>query len=199
MALAPFIAAPTQRVALLMAEIERTEHGDSGRRAGLDLARGARAARSGLDRGRLCQRSLAAGLAGHRAAGCLPVADAGRRTAVRQGWRDRILAFEEAMLATPRRAVVLEPPKDVSRTGRRADRAVRPLLQRLRRPPSRTMRRRRLPPLRRPPPRRPAPRSRSPRQRQPRPSRPNRRQASRPRCSARGRISRRPFRPRFRP
>src|ERR1700736_5863108 len=30
-ALAPFIAAPTQRVAMLMAEIERTEHGDSGR------------------------------------------------------------------------------------------------------------------------------------------------------------------------
>ena len=30
-ALAPFIAAPTQRVAMLMAEIERTEHGDSGK------------------------------------------------------------------------------------------------------------------------------------------------------------------------
>ena len=30
-ALAPFIAAPTQRVAMLMAEIERTEHGDFGR------------------------------------------------------------------------------------------------------------------------------------------------------------------------
>jgi HemY protein len=30
-ALAPFIAVPTQRVALLMAEVERTEHGDSGR------------------------------------------------------------------------------------------------------------------------------------------------------------------------
>ncbi|SIO04993.1 HemY protein [Bradyrhizobium erythrophlei] len=30
-ALTPFVAAPTQRVALLMAEIERTEHGDSGR------------------------------------------------------------------------------------------------------------------------------------------------------------------------
>jgi HemY protein len=30
-ALAPFTSAPTQRVALLMAEIERTEHGDSGR------------------------------------------------------------------------------------------------------------------------------------------------------------------------
>ena len=28
---APFAAAPTQRVAMLMAEIERTEHGDSGR------------------------------------------------------------------------------------------------------------------------------------------------------------------------
>ncbi|THD71060.1 MAG: hypothetical protein E7813_06615 [Bradyrhizobium sp.] len=30
-ALAPFTAAPTQRMAMLMAEIERTEHGDSGR------------------------------------------------------------------------------------------------------------------------------------------------------------------------
>jgi HemY protein len=30
-ALSPFIAAPTQRVAMLMAEIERTEHGDSGK------------------------------------------------------------------------------------------------------------------------------------------------------------------------
>jgi HemY protein len=30
-ALAPFIAAPTQRIAMLMAEIERNEHGDSGR------------------------------------------------------------------------------------------------------------------------------------------------------------------------
>jgi HemY protein len=29
--LAPFVAAPTQRVAMLMAEIERSEHGDSGR------------------------------------------------------------------------------------------------------------------------------------------------------------------------
>jgi HemY protein len=30
-ALAPFVSAPTQRVAMLMSEIERTEHGDSGR------------------------------------------------------------------------------------------------------------------------------------------------------------------------
>src|SRR5206468_11457908 len=30
-ALAPFASSPTRRVAMLMAEIERTEHGDSGR------------------------------------------------------------------------------------------------------------------------------------------------------------------------
>ncbi len=30
-ALAPFVASPTQRVAMLMAELERSEHGDSGR------------------------------------------------------------------------------------------------------------------------------------------------------------------------
>jgi HemY protein len=36
-ALAPFTAIPTQRVALLMAEIERTEHGDSGRARGWTL------------------------------------------------------------------------------------------------------------------------------------------------------------------
>ncbi len=84
-ALAPFIAAPTQRVALLMAEIERTEHGDCRPGTGVDLARGARTARSGLDRGWLCQRSLAAGFAGHRKARCLPVADAGGGAAVRSG------------------------------------------------------------------------------------------------------------------
>ena len=104
-ALAPFIAAPTQRVAMLMAEIERTEHGDSGRARAWTLARGARAARSGLDRGRLCQRSLAAGVAGDRAARCLPVADAGRGAAVRQGGRDRSLAVRgsHAGDAAPRR------------------------------------------------------------------------------------------------
>ena len=83
-ALAPFIAEPTQRVAMLMAEIERTEHGDCGRARAWTLARGARAARSGLDRGWLCQRSLAAGVAGQRTAGRLPVADAGGGAAVRQ-------------------------------------------------------------------------------------------------------------------
>src|SRR6202165_6014333 len=39
-ALAPFIAAPTQRVAMLMAEIERTEHGDSGKARGWTLRGG---------------------------------------------------------------------------------------------------------------------------------------------------------------
>ncbi len=52
--------------------------------AGVDLARGARIARSGLDRGRLCFRSLAAGVAGVRPARCLPVADAVVGAAVRQ-------------------------------------------------------------------------------------------------------------------
>ena len=62
-------------------------------RPGVDAARGARAARSGVDRGWLCQRSLAAGVAGHRTARCLPVADAGREPAVGQGRRDRILGL----------------------------------------------------------------------------------------------------------
>ena len=60
-------------------------------RAGVDVARRTRAARSGLDRGWLCQRSLAAGVAGQRAAGRLSVADAGRSAAVRQRRCDRIL------------------------------------------------------------------------------------------------------------
>ena len=92
-ALAPFIDRPTQRVALLMAEIERTEHGDSGRARAWTLARGARDARSRLDRRRLCQRPLAAGVAGHRTARCLPVADTRCEPAVRQGRRDRILSL----------------------------------------------------------------------------------------------------------
>ncbi|KAH2821029.1 hypothetical protein KXV85_002958, partial [Aspergillus fumigatus] len=58
-------------------------------RADVGDARGARAARSGLDRGRLCQRPLAAGLAGHRQARRVPVADAGREPAPGQGRHDR--------------------------------------------------------------------------------------------------------------
>src|SRR4029077_4785994 len=41
-ALAPFVEAPTQRVAMLMAEIERTEHGDTGKARAWTL-RGVRA------------------------------------------------------------------------------------------------------------------------------------------------------------
>ena len=89
-ALAPFIAAADAA----------GRHADGGDRtyrawrfrprAGVDVARRARAARSGLDRGWLCQRSLAAGVAGQRAAGRLSVADAGRSAAVRQRRCDRI-------------------------------------------------------------------------------------------------------------
>ncbi len=89
-ALAPFTAAPTQR-------ISAPDGGDRAHRAwrqrqgaGLDLARGARAARFRLDRRRLCQRPLAPGVAGHGAAGRVPVADPGRKPASGQGHDDRI-------------------------------------------------------------------------------------------------------------
>ena len=203
-ALAPFIAAPTQRVALLMAEIERTEHGDSGRARAWTL----RAVRALHD-----PAWTADGYVSDRWRPVSPVT--GRLDAFQwqtpvaalpsdKGGAIESSAFEEAMLATPRRAVVLEPPKDVverrSRLRRPTPRHLppRPRLQRLRRPPSRTMRLRRLPPPRRPPPRRPAPRP-APPPRRPRPSRPNRPQAGRPPCSVRGTIFRRPFRPPFRP
>ncbi len=100
-ALAPFIDAPTQRVAMLMAEIERTEHGDSGRARAWTL----RAVRALHDpvwtADGYVSVDMAAGVAGDRPARRVPVADAGRGPAVRQ---DAIepSPFEEAMLA-PRR------------------------------------------------------------------------------------------------
>jgi HemY protein len=115
-ALAPFIAAPTQRVALLMAEIERTEHGDSGRARAWTL----RAVRALHD-----PAWTADGYVSDRWRPVSPVT--GRLDAFQ--WQTPVAAlpsdkggaiesspFEEAMLATPRRAVVLEPPKpkDVS-------------------------------------------------------------------------------------
>ncbi|MBA2402298.1 MAG: hypothetical protein H0V72_27100 [Bradyrhizobium sp.] len=109
-ALAPFVAAPTQRVALLMAEIERTEHGDSGRARAWTL----RAVRALHD-----PAWTADGYVSDRWRPVSPVT--GRLDAFQ--WqtpvaalpsdrRDTIEAspFEEAMLATPRRTVVLEPP-----------------------------------------------------------------------------------------
>ena len=111
-ALAPFIAQPTQRVALLMAEIERTEHGDSGRARAWTL----RAVRALHD-----PAWTADGYVSDRWRPVSPVT--GRLDAFQ--WQTPVAAlpsdkgpaiesspFEEAMLATPRRAVVLEPPKD---------------------------------------------------------------------------------------
>jgi HemY protein len=113
-ALAPFIAAPTQRVALLMAELERTEHGDSGRARAWTL----RAVRALHD-----PAWTADGYVSDRWRPVSPVT--GRLDAFQ--WQTPVAAlpsdkgvaiessaFEEAMLATPRRAVVLEPPKDVN-------------------------------------------------------------------------------------
>jgi HemY protein len=113
-ALAPFIAAPTQRVALLMAEIERTEHGDSGRARAWTL----RAVRALHD-----PAWTADGYVSDRWRPVSPVT--GRLDAFQ--WQTPVAAlpsdkgpaiesspFEEAMLATPRRAVVLEPPAPIA-------------------------------------------------------------------------------------
>jgi HemY protein len=113
-ALAPFIAAPTQRVALLMAEIERTEHGDSGRARAWTL----RAVRALHD-----PAWTADGYVSDRWRPVSPVT--GRLDAFQ--WQTPVAAlpsdkgpaiesspFEEAMLATPRRAVVLAPPEPVN-------------------------------------------------------------------------------------
>jgi HemY protein len=113
-ALAPFVAQPTQRVALLMAEIERTEHGDSGRARAWTL----RAVRALHD-----PAWTADGYVSDRWRPVSPVT--GRLDAFQ--WQTPVAAlpsdkgpaiessaFEEAMLAAPHRAVVLEPPKDLN-------------------------------------------------------------------------------------
>ena len=110
-ALAPFIAAPTQRVAMLMAEIERTEHGDSGRARAWTL----RAVRALHDPAWTAD--------GYVSDSWRPVSPVTGRLDAFQ-WQTPVAAlpsekgaaiesspFEEAMLATPRRAVVLEPPQ----------------------------------------------------------------------------------------
>jgi HemY protein len=113
-ALEPFIAAPTQRVALLMAELERTEHGDSGRARAWTL----RAVRAAHD-----PAWTADGYVSDRWRPVSPVS--GRLDAFQ--WQTPVAAlpsdkgaaiesspFEEAMLATPRRAVVIAPPEPVN-------------------------------------------------------------------------------------
>jgi HemY protein len=109
-ALAPFIAAPTQRVAMLMAEIERTEHGDSGKARAWTL----RAVRALHD-----PVWTADGYVSDRWRPVSPVS--GRLDAFR--WQTPLAAlpsdgngaiesspFEEAMLAAPHR---VEPPRQV--------------------------------------------------------------------------------------
>jgi HemY protein len=112
-ALAPFVAQPTQRVAMLMAEIERTEHGDSGRARAWTL----RAVRALHD-----PAWTADGYVSDRWRPVSPVS--GRLDAFQ--WQTPVAAlpsdrgdaiesspFEEAMLAAPHKAVVLEPPTPV--------------------------------------------------------------------------------------
>jgi len=109
-ALAPFVAAPTQRVAMLMAEIERTEHGDSGRARAWTL----RAVRARHD-----PVWTADGYVSDRWRPVSPVT--GRLDAFQ--WQAPLAAlpsdknapiesspFEEAMLAPPR---PVEPPREV--------------------------------------------------------------------------------------
>ncbi len=67
-ALAPLLSAPTQRVAMLMAELEETESRRPRARARMDVTCSACAPRSGLDRRWAYFRALDAGLAGVRQA-----------------------------------------------------------------------------------------------------------------------------------
>jgi HemY protein len=110
-ALAPFVAAPTQRVAMLMAEIERTEHGDSGRARAWTL----RAVRALHDPVWTAD--------GYVSASWRPVSPVSGRIDAFQ-WQTPLAAlpsdknagvevspFEEAMLAAPRR---VQPPNDVA-------------------------------------------------------------------------------------
>ncbi len=110
-ALAPFVAAPTQRVAMLMAEIERTEHGDSGRARAWTL----RAVRALHDPVWTAD--------GYVSASWRPVSPVTGRIDAFQ-WQTPLAAlpsdknaaveaspFEEAMLAPPRR---VQPPTETT-------------------------------------------------------------------------------------
>ena len=84
-------------------------------RAGVDAARGPRPARSGVDRGRLRLRPLAPGVAGHRPARRVPVADAAGGAAVGQGRHRRGLAVRgsDAGAAAPGPSESL-PPRELA-------------------------------------------------------------------------------------
>jgi HemY protein len=117
-ALAPFVAAPTQRVAMLMAEIERTEHGDSGRARAWTL----RAVRALHDPVWTAD--------GYVSASWRPVSPVSGRIDAFQ-WQTPLAAlpsdknaaveaspFEEAMLAAPRR---VEPPSNLETSNLQSD------------------------------------------------------------------------------
>jgi HemY protein len=110
-ALAPYTASPTQRVAMLMADIERTEHGDSGRARAWTL----RAVRARLD-----PAWTADGYVSDRWRPVSPVT--GRLDAFQwqaplaslpsdKGHTIESSPFEEAMLAAP------SPPREVAAAG----------------------------------------------------------------------------------
>ena len=118
-ALAPFIDRPTQRVAMLMAEIERTEHGDSGRARAWTL----RAVRALHD-----PAWTADGYVSDRWRPVSPVT--GRLDAFQ--WQTPVASlpsdkgaaieaspFEEAMLAPPRRVEAVEAERAWSNRRRR--------------------------------------------------------------------------------
>ena len=109
-ALEPLAEEPTQRVAMLMAELERARR-RRGPRARMDGPRAQRGARSGLDRGRHRVGALAAGVAGDRAARCIPVEGAGRRHRRKNAGADRGDARNRLAAArrAPRRENGAEP------------------------------------------------------------------------------------------
>jgi HemY protein len=113
-ALAPFISAPTQRVAMLMAEIERTEHGDSGRARAWTL-RAVRALHDPVwtadgyvsDRWRPVS-PVSGRLDAFQWQTPLAALPSDKNTAIESS------AFEEAMLAPPRVAPPRETPAEVT-------------------------------------------------------------------------------------
>ena len=104
-------------MAMLMAEIERTEHGDTGKARAWTL----RAVRALHDPAWTADgyvsASLATGVAGHRPARCVSVADAGRGVAVRQERCDGSSLFEEEIPAPSHEPPARLPAEIVRQTG----------------------------------------------------------------------------------
>ena len=180
---------------MLMAEIERTEHGDSGRARAWTL----RAVRALHD-----PAWTADGYVSDRWRPVSPVS--GRLDAFQ--WQTPVAAlpsdrgdaiesspFEEAMLAAPHKAVVLEPPTPVAVEPAPPVGCTAAAPRSAGQPPSRIIRLDPRPlPSRRPPscpPRRPPLRRQRPRQ-------PKTRRSGRHRCSGHGRTFQRSFQRRFR-